>query len=60
MKVGIFGMGCYIFEKVLINYDFEKMVEIFDEWICIRIGIEERRIVVDDVFLLYMVVVVVK
>ena len=32
-------------EKVLTNFDLEKMVETTDEWITTRTGIKERRIV---------------
>ena len=45
MKAGIIGIGRYIPEKVLTNFDLEKMVETSDEWIRTRTGIEERRII---------------
>ena len=32
-------------EKVLSNFDLEKMVDTNDEWITTRTGIKERRIV---------------
>lgn len=44
MNVGILGTGSYVPEKVLTNYDLEKMVETSDEWIVSRTGIKERRI----------------
>lgn len=43
--VGILGTGSYLPEKVLTNYDLEKMVDTNDEWIVTRTGISERRIV---------------
>src|SRR5262245_25873606 len=44
----IIGTGRYLPEKVLTNFDLEKMVETTDEWIRTRTGIEERRIAADD------------
>src|SRR4030065_550037 len=40
----ILGTGSYIPEKVLTNYDLEKMVETSNKWILERTGIRERRI----------------
>ena len=45
--VGILGMGSYLPEKVLNNFDLEKMVDTSDEWITKRTGISERRIMPD-------------
>ncbi len=42
--VGITGLGAYIPEKVLTNFDLEKIVETTDEWIQTRTGIRERHI----------------
>lgn len=39
----IAGIGAYAPEKVLSNFDLEKMVETSDEWITTRTGIKERR-----------------
>ncbi|MCS7215932.1 MAG: beta-ketoacyl-ACP synthase III [Thermodesulfovibrio sp.] len=44
MKARIVSTGSYVPEKVLTNYDLEKMVETSDEWITERTGIKERRI----------------
>ncbi|MEA5000491.1 MAG: beta-ketoacyl-ACP synthase III [Endomicrobiaceae bacterium] len=46
-KIGvkILGTGSYVPEKVLTNFDLEKMVETSDEWITTRTGIRERRII---------------
>jgi 3-oxoacyl-[acyl-carrier-protein] synthase-3 len=40
----ITGWGKYVPERVLTNYDLEKMVDTTDEWIRTRTGIRERRI----------------
>jgi len=40
----ISGIGHYLPERVLTNFDFEKMVDTSDEWIVTRTGIRERRI----------------
>jgi 3-oxoacyl-[acyl-carrier-protein] synthase-3 len=44
----IAGTGKYLPEKVLTNFDLEKMVETSDEWIRTRTGIEERHIAAED------------
>jgi 3-oxoacyl-[acyl-carrier-protein] synthase-3 len=46
---GIIGIGRYLPEKVLTNFDLEKMMDTSDEWIRTRTGIEERRIAPDDI-----------
>ncbi len=40
----ITGWGKYVPERVLTNFDLEKMVDTSDEWIRTRTGIRERRI----------------
>ena len=47
-KAFISGLGGYVPEKVLTNYDLEKMVDTSDEWIRARTGIIERRIASSD------------
>jgi 3-oxoacyl-[acyl-carrier-protein] synthase III len=42
--VGILGIGNSLPEKVMTNFDLEKMVDTSDEWITKRTGISERRI----------------
>ena len=42
--VGFLGLGAYVPEKVLTNFDLEKMVDTSDEWIVTRTGIRERHI----------------
>ncbi|MGO0122170.1 beta-ketoacyl-ACP synthase III [Desulfothermobacter acidiphilus] len=44
MRVGIIGLGVYVPEKVLTNFDLERMVDTSDEWIRERSGIRERRL----------------
>lgn len=43
-RAAITGLGAYLPEKVLTNFDLEKMVDTTDEWIRTRTGICERRI----------------
>ncbi|MDO4690650.1 MAG: beta-ketoacyl-ACP synthase III [Fusobacterium sp.] len=47
-NVGIKGLGYYVPERIVTNFDFEKMVETSDEWIRTRTGIEERRFAAED------------
>ena len=42
--VSIIGTGSYVPEKVLTNFDLEKIVDTSDEWIYTRTGMKERRI----------------
>lgn len=42
------GIGSYLPEKVLSNFDLEKMVETSDQWIVERTGIERRHIAAED------------
>ncbi|MHC4600112.1 MAG: beta-ketoacyl-ACP synthase III [Planctomycetota bacterium] len=44
-KVEIAGTGSFVPERVLSNFDLEKMVDTSDEWIQQRTGMRERRIV---------------
>lgn len=46
----ITGVGASLPNKVLTNFDLEKIVDTTDEWITTRTGINERRIAEDDVF----------
>lgn len=43
----IIGTGGYLPEKVLTNFDLEKMLDTSDAWIVERTGIKERRIAED-------------
>ncbi|MBB6443541.1 beta-ketoacyl-ACP synthase III [Bacillus benzoevorans] len=47
MNAGVLGIGRFLPEKILTNFDLEKMVDTSDEWIRSRTGIEERRIADD-------------
>jgi 3-oxoacyl-[acyl-carrier-protein] synthase-3 len=47
-KIKITGTGFYVPDKVLTNFDLEKMVDTTDEWIITRTGIRERRIGPED------------
>lgn len=44
----ITGAGHGIPEKIMTNFDLEKIVETNDEWIFSRTGIRERRVCADD------------
>ncbi|MEJ5227824.1 beta-ketoacyl-ACP synthase III [Thermodesulfovibrio sp.] len=44
MKARVVSTGSYVPEKILTNFDLEKMVDTSDEWITERTGIKERRI----------------
>jgi 3-oxoacyl-[acyl-carrier-protein] synthase-3 len=46
--VGIAGLGYYVPQRRLTNFDLEKMVDTSDEWIVQRTGIRERRIAATD------------
>jgi 3-oxoacyl-[acyl-carrier-protein] synthase-3 len=48
MHSRIVGTGKYLPERVLTNFDLEKMVDTTDEWIRTRTGIEHRHIAADD------------
>lgn len=44
----IAGTGHYVPDKILTNFDLEKMVDTSDEWIRTRTGMVERRIASED------------
>lgn len=44
----IIGTGSYLPEKMLTNFDLEKIVDTSDEWIRTRTGIRERHIIDDS------------
>ncbi len=44
----ITGTGRYLPEKILTNFDLEKMVDTSDEWIRTRTGVERRHCVAPD------------
>ena len=47
-NAGIVGLGKYLPQRRLTNFDLEKMVDTSDEWITTRTGIKERRIVSEN------------
>lgn len=49
MRACIAGIGTYVPDKILTNFDLEKIVDTSDEWIRTRSGIRERRIAADGV-----------
>lgn len=44
IRARIAGTGSYMPEKILTNFELEKMVDTNNDWILARTGIEERRI----------------
>ena len=44
----IIGTGSYLPEKILTNFDLEKIVETTDDWIVERTGIKQRHIAAED------------
>ena len=44
----IVGTGRYLPERVMTNFDLEKMVDTSDEWIRTRTGVERRHVVAED------------
>jgi 3-oxoacyl-[acyl-carrier-protein] synthase-3 len=49
-KAKITAIGTYVPERILRNFDLEKMVDTSDEWIFSRTGIRERRIAAEGEF----------
>ena len=49
IDAGVLGTGFYVPERILTNFDLEKMVDTSDEWIVERTGIHERHISPKDV-----------
>src|SRR5271157_76847 len=47
-KAAILGTGFYVPEKVLTNFDLEKIMDTTDEWIFRRTGIKERHLSAKD------------
>ena len=43
-SVGILGLGTYVPERIMTNFDLEKMVDTSDTWIVERTGIRQRHI----------------
>lgn len=43
MRAGIIGVGHYVPEKVITNFDLEKIVDTNNEWMRKMTGIEQRR-----------------
>lgn len=48
-NVGVLGLGTYVPDKVMTNFDFEKILDTSDEWIKEMTGIRERRFAEDNV-----------
>jgi 3-oxoacyl-[acyl-carrier-protein] synthase-3 len=48
-RIGILGTGSFLPERILSNFDLEKILNTNDEWIYKRTGIKERRIAAPSV-----------
>ena len=48
-RIGLLGTGSYVPERVLTNFDLEKILNTNDDWIYKRTGIKERRIATQNV-----------
>ncbi len=48
VPIRVAGTGSYVPEKILSNFDLEKILDTSDEWIVQRTGIRERRIAEPD------------
>ena len=46
-RAAITGIGAYVPESILDNFELSRMVDTSDEWIMQRVGIKERRILKD-------------
>ncbi|MBT8108556.1 MAG: ketoacyl-ACP synthase III [Gammaproteobacteria bacterium] len=44
----IFGTGRYLPERIVTNFDLEKIIDTTDEWIRTRTGVEQRHMVEPD------------
>ena len=42
-EVKILGTGSSVPERIITNFDLEKMVDTSDEWITTRTGIKEKK-----------------
>lgn len=47
-SAGIVGIGSYIPERIVTNFDIEKHMDTTNEWIIERTGVHQRRFVRDD------------
>jgi len=48
IRAAITGVGAYVPEYILDNFELSRMVDTSDEWIMSRIGIKERRILKEE------------
>ncbi len=59
-RVGIIGVGAYVPENIVTNFDLETKIDTNDEWIRTRTGIEERRLAGDDMDTSHMAIIAAK
>ena len=50
MRAGIIGIGSYMPDRVVSNFDLERIVDTSNEWIIERTGISYRRKADDSTF----------
>lgn len=48
IRAGIAGIGIYVPERILTNFDLEQTLDTSDEWIYSRTGIRERRVAAEE------------
>ncbi len=48
LNAGITALGAYAPDRVVTNFDLEKMMDTSDEWITTRTGIKRRHVAADD------------
>ncbi len=48
-RIGIMGTGSFVPERILSNFDLERILETNDDWVYKRTGIKERRIAEPDI-----------
>lgn len=48
IRAGIAGVGTYVPERVMTNFELQELVDTSDEWIRTRSGIRERRVAAGD------------
>lgn len=53
-NIGFLGLGSYLPENVVTNFDLEKTMNTTDEWIKTRTGIEQRHLANDNETLVHM------
>ena len=53
-RTRIIGTGSYLPQKIVTNYDLEKIMETSHDWIAQRTGIHQRHVAAEDEFTSHM------